>query len=207
MKRKPATLLLSVVAIILLIAAGLWITGWRPNFDPSLELGERWGKFGIVENGSAYDRAAVDLDAAKRLILPDTAIIRDGGVGSQVEIFMKKTLGFHGHPPSQMSIRDTRKKMGCAVKIEDDGLVIATFGEWESKEGGAHLRLIAVVPNGVKVEQRKDLSGPHSIGREWQGFWLTKPKDAKSGCWYGPASASDGWRGVPTLPDAGRTGG
>jgi hypothetical protein len=154
-----------------------------------------------VENGTAFDKAAVDLGTAKRVVLPDTAAVRRAGQPGTVQLFMTKRLGFGGHPPERMSIRDARKNMGCAVKTEGDALVIATYGEWDSHiEGGADMKLIAVVPEGVEVEQRKGLSGEDSAGREWHGE-LTKPKDAKGGWWYGPAAPAEGWKAVPAVPN------
>jgi hypothetical protein len=192
-----------VLVVLLVIAGSLWITGWWPNFDPSIELSNHFGK---VENGSAYDRAEVDLGDAKKLVLPADAIVRRTGEEGKVQLFMKKTLAFGGHPPEPMSIRDARKNMGCAVKVEGDALVIATFGEWDSHiEGGAHMRLVAVVPEGLALEQRKELSGPDSTGREWDGAYLTKPRDAQGGYWYGPASPGDGWTAVPAVPDPNQT--
>src|SRR5258708_9041684 len=106
---------------------------------------------------------------------------------------MAKTLAFFGHPPAPMSIRNARKNVGCAVKPEEDALVVATYGEWDSIEGGARMKLLASVPEGVEVEHRNGFSGPSSAGREWHGKYLTKPKDAQDGYWYGPASPTDGW--------------
>ena len=81
-------------------------------------------------------------------------------------------------------------------------LVLATFGEWDSQiEGGTRMRIVALVPLGVAVEQRAGLSGPYSAGREWHGQYLTKPKEVKEGYWYGPASPADGWTAIPDVPD------
>jgi hypothetical protein len=96
--------------------------------------------------------------------------------------------------------------MGCAVRAEGDELLLATFGEWDSHiEGGAQMKLVANVPEGMDVEQRKGLSGEDSAGREWHGQYLTKSKDAKGGYWYGPASPAEGWTAVPDVPDPDRT--
>jgi hypothetical protein len=67
------------------------------------------------------------------------------------------------------------------------------------------MKLVAVVPDVCEVEQRKGLSGEDSSGREWDGHYLTKPKDAKDGYWYGPASPAEGWTAVPAVPDPERT--
>lgn len=195
------------VALLAVVVVSMWLAGWLPGGgDPSLDIDEPFAPSQKVENGNAYDRAAVELGTAAKVVLPDDAVIRRSTEIGMVELFMKKTLAFGGHPPERMSIRDARNNMGCAVKAEDRALVVATFGEWDSHiEGGAYMRVIAIVPEGVELEQRKGLSGETSAGREWHGQWLTKPKDAKGGYWYGPASPADGWTAVPTVPDGGRT--
>jgi hypothetical protein len=178
--------------------------------DCSIKLDDRsiviFERFGNVENGSAFDRATVDLGTAKKIALPDNAVVRKTAEAGQVRLFMKKTLAFGGHPPEAMSIRGARKNMGCAVKVEGETLVVATYGEWDSHiEGGTDLRLVAVVPDGIEVVQRAGLSGQDSVGQEWHGKYLTKPKDAQGGYWYGPASPAEGWSAVPDVPDSGRT--
>jgi len=176
--------------------------------DPSIVLAEPFNTVhGLtVENGSAFDRAAVEIGTAKKLVLPHNATVRQSGETGKVQFFMKKSLSFLGHPPEPMSIRDARKNMGCAVKIEGRELVLATFAEWDShKEGGTRIKLLVAVPKGVEVEQRKGLSGENSVGHEWHGQYLTKPKDAEGGYWYGPASPAQGWMAVPDVPDPDRT--
>ena len=145
---------------------------------------------------------------AKKLALPDTATVRRAGEAGTVQLFMAKTLSFAGHPPGPMSTRGARKHMECAARVEGDALVVATYGEWDSRiEGGAHLKLVAVVPDGIEVEQRKGLSGPDSAGQERHGQDLTQRKDAREGYWYGPASPADGWTAVPAVPDPERRAG
>jgi hypothetical protein len=98
--------------------------------------------------------------------------------------------------------------MGCAVRSEGDALVVATYGEWDSHiEGGAHMKLVAVVPDGFAVEHRKTLSGPDSAGHERHGQHRAKPKDAQDGYWYGPSSPAEGWTAVPSVPDPAREAG
>jgi hypothetical protein len=155
-----------------------------------------------IENGDAFDQAALDIEKYKKIILPDTAEVRREGKGTKLQIFMKKQMSFGGHPPKSMSIRTARKNMGCAVKDEDGALILATFGEWDSHiEGGASMGIEILVPEGIEVEQRSRLSGGASAGREWKGAYLTKPKEVKEGWWYGPASAAEGWKAVPDVPD------
>jgi hypothetical protein len=160
-------------------------------------------KFENVENGSAYDKAAVELGDFAKVILPDDATVRQEGEGKKLQIYMKKTLGFAGHPPEPMSIKHARNHMGCAVQLEKTALVIATFGEWDSHiEGGARMKVLFVVPKGVEIEKRSKLSGENSIcSRAWEGGYLTKPVEVKEGYWYGPASPAEGWKAVKAVPD------
>jgi hypothetical protein len=167
---------------------------WPFSFlDRSVVVSRRYVAIGgaVVENGSAFDRASLDVTPYRVLILPDDSEVREGAPEKTLQIFMCKTLAFGGHPPERMSVSGVRKNMGCAVKAEGDTLTVATFGEWDSHiEGGTFMGLLFVVPEGVEVQ----LSGGHSAGREWHGAYLTKPKDAKGGYWYGPASPAESFR-------------
>jgi hypothetical protein len=186
------------------VAVGLFLTGCSGDRDGSLRIDGR-GPSDIVENGTAYDRATVDIGSAKRIVLPDSATVRRTGNDGPVRLFMAKRLAFAGHPPQSMSIRDGRNNMGCAIKSEGNGVVIATFGEWKSIEGGADIKLVAHAPAALTVELRSDLSGVTSAARGWQGVDVSKPADAKGGYWYGPSSPIIGWSVVPDEPDPDRT--
>jgi hypothetical protein len=178
--------------------------------DPSIVLSEPFRTVhGLkVENGSAYDKAALDISAYKKVVVPNDAEVKISKGEQRLQIFMKKTLSFAGHPPEPMSIRTARKNMGCAVKAEEESLVIATFGEWDSHiEGGTNMRIVLIVPDGKEVERRAQLSGPDSGGHKRHGQYLTKPKEVKEGYWYGPATPADGWRAVPDVADPERRAG
>jgi hypothetical protein len=90
--------------------------------------------------------------------------------------------------------------MGCALQIEKDAVVVATFGEWHTIEGGADMKLLFVVPKGIEIEQRTKLSGVNSIGHDW-GKYLTKPVEVREGYWYGPATPGEGWEAIAAVPD------
>jgi hypothetical protein len=174
--------------------------------DPSLVLDRQPAPNPDVENGTAYDRATVDVGAARTVVLPDTATVRRAPAGGAVRLFMAKRLSFFGHPPAPMSVRHGRKNMGCAVRAEGDALVIATFGEWDSHiEGGAGMKLMAFVPEGLVVERRAGLSGENSAGRGQHGAFVARPEGARGGHWYGPATPAPGWTAVPDEPDPDRT--
>ena len=186
-------------------ALGLILTGCSSDGDPSVSLDRHHAPSDNVENGTAFDRAIVHLGSATRIVLPDNATVRRTGDGSPVRLFMAKRLAFTGHPPQPMGVRDARTNMGCAIRPEGNGVVVATFGEWGNIEGGAEIKLVAEVPNGLTVEQRAELSGMTSAARGWQGVQVTKPADSKSGYWCGPSSPAPGWTAVPDEPDPDRT--
>jgi hypothetical protein len=193
-----------VLAGLALALLATWLFNSAFNWDPSIVVTEvRWTN-GLhrIENGDAFDQAALDIENYKKVVVPDTAVVRREGNANKLQVFMRKRMRFGGHPPESMSIRTARKNMGCAVKDEGGSLVLATFGEWDSHiEGGTNMALVVLVPEGVEVENRSDLSGEKSADREWHGDYLTKPKEVKEGWWYGPASPADGWKAVPDVPD------
>jgi hypothetical protein len=159
--------------------------------DPSVVVSD-FAPSQKVQNGTAYDRATLDLNGVKKVVLPTEATVRCEGSRGQVQLFMAKRLGFAGHPAENMSVCETRKKLGCASRKEGTMLTVAIYGEWDSGiEGGADMKLVAVVPEGVEVEQRPGLSKPLDAGRAWHG--LSHP--------------ADGWTAVPDTPDAYHTAG
>lgn len=173
------------------------------DLDPSIVVDKEHVIDPEVENGTAYDKAVVDLRAARRVVLPDTAVLRRGGGVGTVRLLMAKRLSFGGHPPEPMTLSGARKNMGCAVRAEGGSLVVATYGEWDSRvEGGADITLIAIVPDGLEVKRRKGLSGPRSEAQEHRHESLAKPTPAKGRYWYGPTSPAEGWNAVAAEPDA-----
>src|SRR5437764_1405277 len=127
----------------LLLAIRTWYF-WPFSFvDRSIVTSDRYVAIGgaVVENGSAFDQAALDLSPYKVVVLPDDADVQEGPPGQRLQVFLRKTLAFGGHPPERMSIRGARKNMGCAVRAEGEMLTVAPFGEWGSHiEGGAYMR-------------------------------------------------------------------
>lgn len=210
MTRRARYIWVAAVIGLPLLALFLWCF-WPLSFlDPSVVVSGRYVSIGgaVVENGSAFDRAALDVTPYKVLVLPEDAEVREGAPQGQLQIFTRKVLAFGGHPPERMSVSGARKNMGCAVKAEGDVLTVATLGEWDSHiEGGAFMGLLFIVPEGIEVRRQAGLSGEDSAGREWAGAYLTKPKDAKGGYWYGPASPAGGWSAVPDVPDRERRAG
>src|SRR5947209_16352945 len=85
---------LIILTVLLGIAGGLWLAGWWPNFDRSIVLTDR---FGNVQNGFAFDQAALALGTATKVVLPDNAKILKTGEAGKVQIFVRKYLAFAGH--------------------------------------------------------------------------------------------------------------
>jgi hypothetical protein len=145
--------------LMILLVAGLlaFLNGCsavNDSGDSSVILDTERAPSQKVENGIAYDRATLDLGGAKKVVLPAEAAVRRTGEAGKVQLLMAKRLSFGGHPSETMSIRQSRKEMGCAVRTEGAALVVAIHGEWDSGiEGGARVRLVAVVPEGVEVDQ------------------------------------------------------
>src|SRR5262249_21307570 len=155
----------------------------------------------VVENGSAFDKAEVDMGNRKKLVVPTSFEVVRGGKGAKVQLLMKKTLAFHWRPPEPMSIRTARGYIACAVEHEGEAHGLASFGEWGSKEGGAYIKVVAIVPEDLQVEAAEQSSREHDGDGNQNGGYLTKPKEVTDGYWYGAASPSDGWTRISNEPD------
>ncbi len=67
------------------------------------------------------------------------------------------------------------------------------------------MELLIRVPEGIKVQKQKGLSGLQSSAVKKPQGYLTKPESVKEGYWYGPASPSDEWVELPDQPDPDET--
>jgi hypothetical protein len=148
-----------------------------------------------VESGVAYDQATVDVDRYRGVVVPADAVVERDGPPGRVEIYMEKALGYVGDSGERLSIRDERKMMGCARKAEGDTLVLATYGEWMTVEGGAWMRVRLRAPAGLRIESRKGLSGPAYVDRPVKGT----PDQEKALLEQG------GWEAIRDEPDPRRT--
>jgi len=151
-----------------------------------------------VQNGTAFDRAVLDIGDARVIELPNIATIRRAGEKGKIVLFMAKTLTFAGHPPELINLAGARRFMGCCYRRDGDTLTIATYGEWDARnEGGAVMQLVAVIPDGITVELRRTLWGPDSAARQWP----YRPPLPHGGFWYGPSTPAPGWTPIPSTPD------
>ena len=168
--------------------------------DPSIVFTRVFA--GNIENGSLYDKAEIALTGYSKLIVPETARVRFDEADQRLQIYLKKSLLFVGQIDEPMTVRNTRKYMGLATRKEGEGLVLATFGEWDSHiEGGTWMEIQLIVPKKTTVEIRPDQCGVRSIAHQPIGNWIVKSPDAKDGFWFGRSSPASGWSVVPSVPD------
>ncbi|MHC4477214.1 MAG: hypothetical protein ACYTEL_16330 [Planctomycetota bacterium] len=158
-----------------------------------------------VVNGLAYEQCVLDISGYESLTVPSNAIVRQGSIEGSIEICLEKELAFLGHPPYPMHIRDARKYMGCAYRIDGRSMVIATYGEWDSHiEGGSSIRMLFIVPKGLSVKKEEGLSGENSMGHATDPELLIDMMDSpefKKCFWYGPVGPGDGWTKIETSVD------
>jgi hypothetical protein len=195
-----------VVFVIAVLPLGCGSNPSEPSSaeaDPSIVFDAPWRSLHgiVVENGTAFDRAGVDIAPYKKISVPHGSVGRSRPNGTLVVIYVQKHLGYHGHPPEPMSIREHRKKMGCSVKAEEDLLVFAPFGDWRTIEGGAIVQISFNVPEGTEVVERP--SEPKIEAPDPWGESSLKPLDkrieGRTACWEGP-KRGEGWRAIPTVP-------
>ena len=172
-----------------------------PN-DPSILYTEAFktGEGTIIENGMAFDQASVDLKGATSVWLPEKAhVVRSDDVPG-LKIFMRKTMEFYGRSGESMSIRHTRTFMGCAVQRRKEELILATFGEGLSTDGGGWMSLVVHAPTTIDIRQSPGFQGIDSPTRSWKP---DKPlrKTPGAGKWYGQEYFASGWEVVPDKPD------
>jgi hypothetical protein len=178
---------------VLTLFAGIYAAfKWNPAQTKSDIFIDRQQIDARVENGSAFEKATLVIEGKDPYVFPHDAVIEEGDIPGTIEIYMQKRLDYAGHAGkgNPMSIREERKKMGCAYRAKDGKQAIATYGEWSSKEGGAYIKLRIVVPRTLHYETRKGLSGPeYPIGtREARSREPIRP-------------GTSGWTEIPSVPD------
>lgn len=151
----------------------------------------------LVENGTLYEQARVEVQGVSKVVFPKDAIVRRTHAPGAIQLFMAKQLRFFGHPPAPIKLQSAHAYLGCAIRKDSQTLLVATYGDWGSKEGGAAIHLLALVPEGLPVEQRRDLSGPHSLAN--QG--AEPPGAGPDGYWYGARAPAKEWTALASSPD------
>jgi hypothetical protein len=184
-----------VIGAALLTGCGPATSPKNGGDDPSLrDLSYPFleGSRFFVENGRAYDKATVELGSHTVLVVPGDARVGQGAPEGRVELYMEKEMGDDSRVEYR-SIRDIRKRMGCVSRKDGQTLLIATYGYYEHKHGGASLNLLVKVPAGLRVEKRNSLSSLQGGGKEAPA----RPK--------GPSTLGPGWEPIPDTPDPAAT--
>jgi hypothetical protein len=155
----------------------------------------------LVENGTLYEVARADVHGAAKVVLPKDAIVRRTRAQEGVQLFMAKQLQFFGHPPGPINLHSAHAYLGCAIRKEGDALLVATYGEWGSVDGGARVHLLALVPEGLPMERRGQLSGQQSLANHGAETSTAGP----DGYWYGATTPAKEWTALPSSPDPEKT--
>jgi hypothetical protein len=164
--------------------------------DPSVVLSTKSGPF--VENGFAYDNALLVLKPGHQtLVIPDTARLVRTEMGKSIEVYMEKELDFGGHVKNLITIRDTRKRMGCATKLTDGKTILATYGEFSGLESCKSMNLVIHLPKDQIIELRKNLAGPINLRRPPESTSPPERERIKPG--------EGGWEAISDKPDSDRT--
>ena len=92
---------------------------------------------GMVTNGTAFDRATIDMGECRWIVVPTKTEVEFSEEPGRATLFMKKEMGFMGHPSKRMTIDEERQKMGCAYRKHEGKVFVGKFGEFDSGiEGG-----------------------------------------------------------------------
>ena len=144
----------------------------------------------------------------KKLIVPESATVVVGKDADKLVLELEKRLSYAGHPPMNMSIREERKKMGCAVKSKGDALVLGIYGELYTFEGGWSVAMTLHSPPNIVVEWQAGLAW-RDYGEEKRGgirpkdlgdLHLTKIRDGIDYYWIPPVSEKE-WQIIPFQPN------
>jgi hypothetical protein len=155
---------------------------------------------GIVRNGTAYDRAVLELGDHDTIVIPTRAKLERAAGNAAIVIEMEKSLGFMGHPVQRITIDEARRDMGCAWLSKNGKLFLATFGEFLSGgDGGRTIELTVAVPEGIHVERddryemvrTSDLSAHSSKLRE---------HISDGEVWYSPKGSDEKWLSIDDEP-------
>lgn len=135
----------------------------------------------LVENGLAYEFLDLTIPSSvETVMVPDGCAVRVEPNRNSARIYLRKSLSYMGHPGSRLSIEDIRDHLGLAATIKGNALRLATYGGWNSFEGGQSTDMAVMVPEGIRVRH-------YTPGQELERSELE----------------ASGWRVLKTYPDAG----
>lgn len=118
----------------------------------------------LVVNGDSYEQCQFKLsETTQTIVLPKGSSVYRHKMPS-VDLQVKKSLSWMGHPDTKTSIDAERSRMGVSIEMTGGKLQICPYGTWDSFEGGAYVNLIAGIPEGVRVRYDK---GEAAAPAEW----------------------------------------
>ncbi len=141
-----------------------------------------------VTNGTAHERASLPADLQALVVPPSVRLVRLKAL-DRPAVFTTKTLGFLGHPPEPMHIREARHYLGVAFQRVGRTLRLAPFGGLQTPEGSACLQILLQVPETMKVTV--DASLEHRA--QGKGHLNFDDPRLRTCWWYGPLDPAKGW--------------
>lgn len=155
-----------------------------------------------VENGVQTQKFTWNIDPnIKNIIIPESELVLlsyfESSTSTSATLVVEKSLDFRGHPPTDIKFKHWTNYMGLCYKFEGkDTIILGTFGEWHSKEGGANIKIDIKLPSinseisdhQYHVIKRGNLSGQQSESNE-KG---TKG-NSRGSYWYTNTAPSDDW--------------
>jgi len=200
----------SIISICVLLSMGLALSscssdpisrGVVSTADPSIVLSRGSSADDKVENGFVFDKATVNLDGIAKVIIPsDAKVIQQDNI-KEMQIFTIKAMSFYGHPPEEIRLHHVRKYLGCATQRNSSILKLATFGEWDSKEGRVSIRILLILPAGMEIIKATDHSGSNSNCNSDKDYFIASKHEKEEGWWYGVTKPSSDWSIVKDYPD------
>lgn len=156
--------------------------------DPSLDFDEPWQPSGtyIVENGRAYDQAAIALPPGTEVILPEDregtsfTVQTDGSAGTVLVLIEKRLCDF-GHYGKTRRLRDFRAERRLWKRQVGATLVLDPDGGGFHKHGGSEVRVLVRVPPGTLV-RRESIATAHFAGR-YDGQYRASDDAARAAGW------------------------
>jgi hypothetical protein len=165
--------------------------------------GRHRGAFQEVVNGTVARGAHLDLQGLNAVTVPSNAIIEREETGGALKFVIAKNLDFFGFPPEPIDIESAQANLGIAYRLDNRSLMIATFGEWSSVEGGASITLTITAPAAVEITKATGLSGQESAALKRRNFDID-PDPSTAGFWYVAGEPADGWEEIADSPSGAR---
>ncbi|WP_147263763.1 hypothetical protein [Roseimicrobium gellanilyticum] len=136
----------------------------------------------LVQNGQAYEQVRLKLPEGVKTMTVPTGTVVAPSERDEVVIYLKKSLGWMGHPDGPVSILTEKKGMGAGVLVHRTTLRFTLFGGSSSFEGGSSVSAVVLVPPSVRVKTYE--KRPFDDEAEYQ---------------------AQGWYTLSTVPDADKT--